>query len=72
MPRRFLKADNREALSNFPNTIDESDLITHFLLTSNDLEQVQLNRTNTQRIGFAVFVFAMRTAISWFLPKRYG
>ena len=60
MPRRFLKADNREALSNFPNTIDESDLITHFLLTPDDLEQVQLNRTNTQRMGFTVLLCGLR------------
>jgi hypothetical protein len=33
MPRRFLRSDNREALSNFPSVIDENDLITHFLLT---------------------------------------
>ena len=60
MPRRFLKADNREALSDFPGTIEESDLITHFLLTPNDLEQVKLNRNNTQRMGFAVLLCGLQ------------
>jgi TnpA family transposase len=60
MPRRFLKADNREALSNFPSTIDEGDLLTHFLLTPDDLEQVRLNRTDMQRIGFAVLLCGLR------------
>ena len=60
MPRRFLKSDNREALSNFPGIINEDDLITHFLLTPNDLEEIQLNRTNTQRIGFAVLLCSLR------------
>jgi len=60
MSRRFLKADSREALSNFPHTIDESDLITHFLLTPEDLAQIKLNRTDTQRLGFAVLLCGLR------------
>jgi TnpA family transposase len=60
MSRRFLKVDSREALSSFPHTIDESDLISHFLLTPDDLEQVRRNRTDTQRIGFAVLLCGLR------------
>lgn len=60
MSRRFLQADNREALSNFPSTLNKNDLITHFLLTPDDLEQVQRNRDNTQRLGFALLLCALR------------
>ncbi|RMG75536.1 MAG: DUF4158 domain-containing protein [Chloroflexi bacterium] len=54
MSRRFLKADHREALANFPSTIGETDLITHFLLTPDDLTLVMSNRTATQCLGFAI------------------
>ena len=37
MPRRFLKSDHRETLSNFPGIIDDHDVIIHFLLTPDDL-----------------------------------
>ena len=60
MSRRFLRADTRDALSNFPSTIDENDLITHFLLTPGDIDQVQRNRDNTQRLGFALLLCALR------------
>jgi len=42
MPNRFLKSDHRETLSNFPTTIDDQDVITHFLLTPDDLAIVTL------------------------------
>jgi hypothetical protein len=60
MSRRFLKADHREDLSNFPRTIDENDLIAHFLLTPDDLTLVSSNRTATQRLGFAVLLCSLR------------
>ena len=60
MSRRFLKADNREALSNFPSAIDENDLITHFLLTPDDLVLAQSNRTEAQRLGFALSLCSLR------------
>ena len=43
MPRRFLKSDHRETLSDFPSVIDENDVIIHFLLTPDDLVLVNLN-----------------------------
>ena len=60
MPKRFLKSDHRETLSNFPATVDEHDVIIHFLLTPTDLALVNLNRTNTQRLGFAILLCALR------------
>lgn len=60
MSRRFLKADHREALSNFPSTIDENDLIAHFLLTPDDLALITSNRTETQRLGFALLLCSLR------------
>jgi TnpA family transposase len=60
MSRRFLKADHREDLSNFPSTIDENDLIAHFLLTPDDLTLVRSNRTATQRLGFALLLCSLR------------
>ena len=32
MPRRFLKSDHRETLSNFPAIIDDYDVIIHCLV----------------------------------------
>jgi TnpA family transposase len=60
MPRRILRAEDREVLNNFPGVIEEADLITYFLLTPADLEQVMLNRTDTQRIGFALLLCGLR------------
>ena len=60
MPSRFLKSDHRETLSNFPATIDDHDVIIHFLLTPADLAIVNLNRTNAQRLGFAVLLCGLR------------
>jgi len=60
MPRGFLRPEDRESLNNFPSTIEENDLITHFLLTPGDLAQVKMNRTETQRIGFAVSLCGLR------------
>lgn len=60
MPSRFLKSDHRETLSNFPATIDAHDIIIHFLLTPDDLALMNLNRTNTQRLGFAVLLCGLR------------
>ena len=60
MPRRFLKSDHRETLSDFPSVIDENDVIIHFLLTPDDLVLVNLNRTNTQRLGFAILLCGLR------------
>lgn len=60
MPRRFLRPEDHETLNNFPSTVEEGDLITHFLLTPADLEQVKMNRTDTQRMGFAVLLCGLR------------
>ena len=60
MPRGFLRPEERESLNNFPRTVEETDLITHFLLTPADLVQVKMNRTETQRMGFATVLCGLR------------
>lgn len=60
MPPRFLRPEARATYLQFPSAVEEGDLITHFLLTPTDLEQVKLNRTATQRMGFAVLLCGLR------------
>jgi len=49
-----------EALDQFPEVIEEADLITYFMLTPADRDQVLLNRTDTQRLGFALLLCGLR------------
>jgi len=40
MPSRFLTDKDREQLNNFPLTVEENELITHFFLSPTDHEQI--------------------------------
>lgn len=60
MPPRFLSAKDRQQLNNFPAAIEESDLITHFLLTPADHEQIVPVRRDSNRLGFALLLCALR------------
>jgi TnpA family transposase len=60
VPPRFLSRKDREQLNNFPANIEETDLITHFLLTPADHEQIIQLRTDTNRLGFAVLLCGLR------------
>ncbi len=60
MPSRFLSRKDREQLNNFPASIEETDLITHFLLTPADHEQIIQLRTGTNRLGFATLLCGLR------------
>lgn len=60
MPSGFLRAQDRRELNNFPSIIEESDLITYFLLTPADHEQIAFSRTDTQRLGFALLLCGLR------------
>jgi TnpA family transposase len=60
MARRVGKTNAHEALDQFPEVVEEADLITYFLLTPADRDQVLLNRTDTQRLGFALLLCGLR------------
>lgn len=42
MPSRFLTDKDREQINNFPLTVEENELITHFFLSPTDHEQIAL------------------------------
>ncbi|MBZ0306873.1 MAG: DUF4158 domain-containing protein, partial [Anaerolineae bacterium] len=56
----FLTEQDREQLNNFPEVVGEADLITYFLLTPADQAQVLQVRTDTNRLGFALRLCALR------------
>jgi TnpA family transposase len=60
MPPRFLTDKDREQLNNFPLTVEESELITHFFLSPTDHEQVAFQRGDAHRLGFALLLCALR------------
>lgn len=49
-----------DVLDQFPGVVGEADLITYFMLTPADRDQVLLNRTDTQRLGFALLLCSLR------------
>jgi TnpA family transposase len=60
MPPRFLTDKDREQLSNFPPTVEENELITHFFLSPADREQIAFQRGDANRLGFALLLCALR------------
>lgn len=60
MPFTFLSSAERLRQSHFPNDISESDLIQYFTLTAEDLEQVNLKRQPSNRLGFSLQLCALR------------
>ena len=60
MPASFLTDKDREQLNNFPPTVEENELITHFFLSPADHEQIAFQRGDTNRLGFAVLMCALR------------
>lgn len=60
MPPRFLSETEREELNNFPAVLEEADLIRHFFLSPADQAQIALQRGDTNRLGFAVRLCALR------------
>lgn len=60
MPSRFLTDKDREQLNNFPLTVEENELITHFFLSPTDHEQIAFQRGHTNRLGFALLLCALR------------
>lgn len=60
MPPRFLSAQDRQQFNNFPTAIEDGDLITHFWLTPADQEQLMAVRQDSNRLGFALLLCALR------------
>lgn len=60
MLRKFLSKAEYQRLSHFPDQISENDLITYFLLTPTDQEQLSGLQGNDNRIGFALLLCALR------------
>jgi len=60
MPVGFLRPTAREAYNTFPETVEEGDLIAYFLLTPDDLVEIQYGGTDAQRLGFALLLCSLR------------
>jgi TnpA family transposase len=60
MPSGFLSLASRQTLNNFPETVEESDLIAYFLLTADELAQVTYGQGASQRLGFALLLCGLR------------
>ena len=60
MVRGFLSAAERTRLSNFPQEITADDIGRFFTLTADDLMQVDKQRGDHNRLGFAIQLCALR------------
>lgn len=60
MPVNFLSESERSRLNQFPATLPESDLKQYFLLSPDDLIQIQRLRRPENRLGFALQLCALR------------
>lgn len=60
MPVRWLTESEQRRLTNFPENIPESDLVTFFTLTKNDWQLLTRLHNNINRLGFALQLCALR------------
>ena len=60
MPRGFLSAGERERLSTYPADISDWDLGRFFTLSARDLEMVEQQRGDDNRLGFALQLCTLR------------
>ena len=60
MPRMFLTSTERERLSCFPDDIPQWDLIAHFTLTEHDCSLIDIYQGETNRLGAALQLCAVR------------
>ncbi len=56
----FLSEDQRQQLNQFPETIEQNDLIQYFLLSDCDLEIIPVRSHAYSRLGFALSLCALR------------
>jgi TnpA family transposase len=60
MPRRVLTTAERTGLEGFPKEIPHTDVVTFFTLSARDLAQIPARSSQTNQIGFAVQLCALR------------
>ena len=60
MPVQFLTEADHARLNRFPEEIPTEDYFTFFLLSQEDLIEVDKQRSNSNRLGFALQLCALR------------
>lgn len=60
MPVQFLTDEERERLSRFPEQIEEEDLIAFFTLSPADIKEIQKQRGEQNKLGYAIQLCALR------------
>lgn len=59
-PLGFLTEDQRNQLNNYPETIDDNDLIKYFLLSETDFSIVPVRSPGYSRFGFTLLLCSLR------------
>lgn len=67
MPVQFLSEADHARLNRFPDEIPTEDCFTFFLLSKEDLSEIDKQRSNSSRLGFALQLCALR--YMGFVPK---
>ena len=60
MPVQFLSESEHERLNRFPNEIPTEDCFTFFFLSKEDLIEIDKQRSDSSRLGFALQLCALR------------
>ncbi len=60
MPVQFLTYEERERLSNFPEQIEEEDIIAFFTLSTPDMKEIHKQRGERNKLGYASQLCALR------------
>jgi TnpA family transposase len=60
MPAHFLSLSERQALTQFPSTVTDTDLVRYFTLSQRDLQQLVPFRSTHNRLGFALQLCTLR------------
>ena len=54
MPVQFLTDEERERLSNFPEQIEEEDIIAFFTLSASDMKEIHKQRGERNKLGYTL------------------
>jgi TnpA family transposase len=60
MPVQFLTDEERERLSQFPEQIEEEDIIAFFTLSTPDMKEIHKQRGEQNKLGYAIQLCALR------------
>ncbi|MGD9324164.1 MAG: Tn3 family transposase, partial [Desulfobacterales bacterium] len=60
MPVQFLTDEERERLSQFPEYIEEEDIIAFFTLSASDMREIHKQRGERNKLGYAIQLCALR------------